>query len=412
MMLALLSRRRNGRKGRAARPPRRLSNRIGDRTVATSSRGTSSRAWCHGHGGRRRRSDGPESDRNSRCSTPRGKKSPRARSAPSRDSRSCGRTRPACSRLFGQAVRPQSTRASCRTAHTQAIEIERISDDPRPGADMACHGDRHAVRELDRQLLLDLLRLEPDPARGVRCRPSWWPRSRADRVGEFAHADQRCRRWRTSGALRDALITAARDTRDGEVAAGPLIRISSSLRKVDDRDVLSLSRLAHTLGPGVIRPLAEALAAEEHKRALRRLREYCWGSARLVASRSSGEALPPTRRAPHGNRAAARVGGREALPSSPRCSMMRIRRCSARPSAPSPDRDPGSFAVSSAPLVGGESQARAQFSSNCWVCVMTRVAAALLRARPYAAARKARGHARGDHRGARRPEQPFEYTGY
>src|SRR5207244_12189611 len=101
-----------------------------------------------------------------------------------------------------------------------------------------------------------------------------------------------------------------------KLAAGPLVRyLVIHLRKVHDRDVASLNRLALTLGPGVIRPLAEALAGEEHKRALSRLREMLLGfgaAGRQSVERLKHSANPAVRRTAIELLRA--FGGREALP--------------------------------------------------------------------------------------------------
>jgi hypothetical protein len=102
------------------------------------------------------------------------------------------------------------------------------------------------------------------------------------------------------------------------------------LRKADDAAVETFNRLCHTIGPAVVRPLAIALAAEENNRAIRRLRELLLAFG--AAGRQSVEQLK------HSPNPAVRrmaidllrvFGGSEALPSSPRCSTMRIRRSSA-----------------------------------------------------------------------------------
>ena len=85
------------------------------------------------------------------------------------------------------------------------------------------------------------------------------------------------------------------------------------LRKLDD--VEALSRLAHTLGPPVVRPLAIALAAEENSRAIRHLRELLLGFG--AAGRQSVEQLKNSPN-PAVRRMAIDLmrvfGGREALP--------------------------------------------------------------------------------------------------
>jgi HEAT repeat protein len=58
------------------------------------------------------------------------------------------------------------------------------------------------------------------------------------------------------------------------LAAGPIGRhIVTNLRKTDEQGVEALTSLCRSIGPGIVTPLAEALATEEHSRATRRLRE-------------------------------------------------------------------------------------------------------------------------------------------
>jgi HEAT repeat protein len=126
------------------------------------------------------------------------------------------------------------------------------------------------------QLLVDLLRIEHDPAQ-------WEPvamlvASEVERRAVLGQIDsaaelavsilseqqsiERPQLAQVSSALADTL------------AAGPLIRhVVLHLRKADDHGVAAAARLCHTLGRAAVRPLAEALAVEEHHRAIRSLRE-------------------------------------------------------------------------------------------------------------------------------------------
>ena len=100
------------------------------------------------------------------------------------------------------------------------------------------------------------------------------------------------------------------------LSAGPLVRhVALHLRKVDDVEVESLNRLCHTIGAGVVRPLAELLAVEEHPKATRRLRELLLGFG--AAGRQSVEKLKNSPN-PAVRRTAIDLlrvfGGQEALP--------------------------------------------------------------------------------------------------
>ncbi|PYR69833.1 MAG: hypothetical protein DMF88_04690 [Acidobacteria bacterium] len=201
----------------------------------------------------------------------------------------------------------------------QALEVERVSDDPpeRIQTWLASVSDT-AVRELDLALIQDLLRIEEDPA-------SWQAIAavasdeleRRTLLGDIA----------TAHALLDTLVAErgdqgraplrpAAESALAKLAGGPLIRhIVTHLRKVEDPEVEPLTRLCHTIGPSIVRPLAIALAAEENNRAIRRLRELLLSFG--AAGRQSVEQLKHS--ANPGVRRMAidllRVfGGREALP--------------------------------------------------------------------------------------------------
>lgn len=160
---------------------------------------------------------------------------------------------------------------------TQAIEVERVSDDP-PGRVQAWLStvDDDAVRQLDLALIHDLLRIENDGG-------AWRPIAtvaadeieRRTLVGDIPTAQNLLNvlvAERGAGG-RDTLKSAATEVLN-KLAGGQIVRhIVSHLRKVDDPAVEPLSQMCHTLGPSVVRPLAIALAAEESSRSIRRLRE-------------------------------------------------------------------------------------------------------------------------------------------
>jgi len=199
----------------------------------------------------------------------------------------------------------------------QATELERLNDDPeeRQQAWKNSVSDE-AIRSLDLALIQDLLRLEADP-------DAW-------KAIAAVAADEIERRTllgdiEISQALLDRLVAErgeqgraalrpAAETVLGKLTAGQMVRhIVFHLRKLDD--VEALSRLAHTLGPPVVRPLAIALAAEENSRAIRHLRELLLGFG--AAGRQSVEQLKNSPN-PAVRRMAIDLmrvfGGREALP--------------------------------------------------------------------------------------------------
>jgi hypothetical protein len=162
-------------------------------------------------------------------------------------------------------------------ARTQAVEVERVSDDPPERVQQWVSSVSDvSLRELDLDLLLDLLRIEEAPAT--------WARVAAvvandiERRTLLGDADGATRlaealmRERSADARPQLASTAASVT--DRLASGPLVRhVVLHLRKADDAAVTALGRLCHTIGPGVVRPLAEALAVEDNNRAIRGLRE-------------------------------------------------------------------------------------------------------------------------------------------
>jgi hypothetical protein len=204
-------------------------------------------------------------------------------------------------------------------ARSQAIEVDRISDDPPERIQGWVETvTEEALRELDLQLLLDLVRLEADPAK--------WREIVSVMTSEIerltALGDARNARRLLEPVTKEVgpegretfkpIAAAAID----KLAAGPLLRhVLLHVRKVDEREVESFDALCHTLGPSAIRPLAEALATEENSRALRRLRELLLGFG--MAGRQSVEQLKNSPN-PAVRRTAIDLlrvfGGREALP--------------------------------------------------------------------------------------------------
>jgi hypothetical protein len=160
-------------------------------------------------------------------------------------------------------------------ARARAVDVEAASDDPpeRISGWLATVSDG-SLRELDHQLLHDLLRIEEDPAR--------W-HDVADTA--VSHADDLVRVGYFDPALRLAESVAGEGTRvpsrtpsAKEVLArlgrGAMVRhAGKQLRTADEESYERVKRLSHAIGPAVIPPLAEALSAEQDARARRRLRD-------------------------------------------------------------------------------------------------------------------------------------------
>jgi hypothetical protein len=164
-------------------------------------------------------------------------------------------------------------------ARARAIDVEAASDDPpeRITAWLSTVADA-ALRTLDILLLADLLRIEEDGAR--------W-RDIADtvtahaedlvRVGYFDQALHLAESVATEGRRIAAREQAARTVLE-RLGRGMMVRhAGTQLRTADDQIYEQFKRLAHTIGPAVIAPLAEALSAEQDARARRRLRDILVG---------------------------------------------------------------------------------------------------------------------------------------
>jgi hypothetical protein len=204
-------------------------------------------------------------------------------------------------------------------ARVQAVEVDRVSDDPPERIQAWLESvAEDSIRQLDLLLLTDLLRLEPEPVlwRAI-ADVSTAEIERLTLLGDSRQAHQLLEAIAREQAAdgREPLKPAAATAME-RLTAGPLVRhIVLQLRKVDDRDVEPFTAICHTLGPAVVRPLAESLASEENNRAVRRLRELLvsFGSA----GRSSVEQLKNSRN-PAVRRTAIDLlrvfGGREALP--------------------------------------------------------------------------------------------------
>ncbi|HEY6362079.1 MAG TPA: HEAT repeat domain-containing protein [Vicinamibacterales bacterium] len=204
-------------------------------------------------------------------------------------------------------------------ARTQAIEVDRVSDDPpeRVQEWLASVSDS-AVRQLDLSLLQDLLRLENEPSK--------WEAVATTAVVEV---ERRVLLGEVSDAQRlvDAIVTEKGEGgREGlaspaesalnQLASGPLVRnIVTCLRKSEEGDADPLNRLCQAIGPRIARPLAESLAVEDNDRVILRLRELllAFGAAgRQSVERLKNSMNPAVRRMAID---LLRVfGGREALP--------------------------------------------------------------------------------------------------
>ena len=178
-------------------------------------------------------------------------------------------------------------------ARRQAIDVERVSDDPpdRIQGWLATVSDP-AVKDLDLQLIVDLLSVEQEPT-------PWGEVARAvgaeiDRRLQAGHVDMAQTLTyaivRETGPEGRAALGATAESALDALVSGPFARhLVGRLRTVDDADIEPLTRLCRTIGPRMIKPLAQVLAGEDNVRAIRRLRDLLFGFG--AAGRESVEQL-------------------------------------------------------------------------------------------------------------------------
>jgi HEAT repeat protein len=204
-------------------------------------------------------------------------------------------------------------------ARSQAIEVERISDDP-PDRIKAWVGtvSSSAVRALDLALMLDLLRIEDDPAKwGELMLPLIMQVEDLLLVGDFDAAEALVRVVMKevgpdgTPARREAAAAAIKQLADGVM----MRHIVAHLAAIDNDQFERVKSLCLNMGEIVVRPLAEALAIEERARTRDRL------AALLIAFGATGRKTVERLKSSH-NPAVRKTaiyllrefGGNEALP--------------------------------------------------------------------------------------------------
>ena len=189
------------------------------------------------------------------------------------------------------------------SARKQAVDVERVSDDPpdRIQAWLTTVSD-DAVKELDRQLLQDLLQVEGDAeAWGEVAKLAVTQIERLTLGGLFqtAHTFTFAIVRETGAEGRPALREAAEAAVD-HLAEGPLVRhLAHHLRRTEDVDLEPATRLCHTIGSRIVKPLTDVLVVEENTRAIRRLRELLFGfgaAGRDAVERLKRSSNPAVRR--------------------------------------------------------------------------------------------------------------------
>ena len=189
------------------------------------------------------------------------------------------------------------------TARSQAVEVDNIGDDP-PARIRAWVTTVSAdeVGALDQRLLVDLLTIET--------RPDAWAGVLDVAV---TNVEQRVLMGdlRLAAQLVERVVEVSRDEASpfaaraaagvSRLAEGSLVRhLALFLRQAADTEVELAKRICQTIGPVLVKPLADALAAEDHARTVRRLWDILIGfgtEARRYADELQSSPNPAVRRA-------------------------------------------------------------------------------------------------------------------
>ena len=165
------------------------------------------------------------------------------------------------------------------SARTRPVDVEAANDDPpeRVSAWLSTVNDA-SLRALDYQLLADLVVIEPDPARWRDIVDTVMHHAQdLVRVGFFDQAWQLAERVVTEGQRIPTREEAARGALE-RFGRGPMMKhVPRHLRTADEAAYERFKRVCHAVGPAIIPPLAEVLAAEQDARSRRRLRDILVG---------------------------------------------------------------------------------------------------------------------------------------
>jgi hypothetical protein len=164
-------------------------------------------------------------------------------------------------------------------ARSAPVDVERVSDDPpeRISAWLATVSDA-ALRRLDEDLLTDLLHIETDASRWRDVADTVV--THADDLVRVGHFDQAWRLIETiveqgePSPFRRPHAAAALD----RFGRGSLMKhVAAHLRSADEENCERFRKVCLAIGPSIIAPLAEVLAAEQDARARKRLRDLLVG---------------------------------------------------------------------------------------------------------------------------------------
>jgi hypothetical protein len=205
------------------------------------------------------------------------------------------------------------------SARTQAVEVERTSDDPPERlTGWISTVSEVSLRALDLRLLLDLLTIETNPERWRDVMdPVVFHVEDLLLVGDFDAALQLIEALgREAGPNGEPGHRAAAAAAIDRLVKGQMMKNQAvHFRAMDDQAFELMKRICHTIGPSIITPLAEALSVEEHTRARQRLTTLLLGfgaDGQKSAERLKHSANPAVRRT--AIYLLREFGGSEALP--------------------------------------------------------------------------------------------------
>jgi hypothetical protein len=202
-------------------------------------------------------------------------------------------------------------------ARTQALEVERVSDDPpdRIGTWVSSVA-ASAVRSLDLRLLVDLLTIEPNPEQWQKVTlPVVSHIEDLLLVGDFEGALE-LTRILTGEASGEGPRKAAATSAVTRLTEGAMMtHVVAHIRSVDEQAVEQLKQLCYIVGPAIVKGLAEALANEKRAVARQRFTQILLGfgaAGRTAVEQLRGSANPAVRRT--AIYLLREFGGSEALP--------------------------------------------------------------------------------------------------
>ncbi|MEO8682866.1 MAG: hypothetical protein ABI665_27710, partial [Vicinamibacterales bacterium] len=188
-------------------------------------------------------------------------------------------------------------------ARTQAVEVERAGDDPpvRIRAWLSTVSEED-VRSLDQRLILDLLNIET--------RQDAWASmldvaiNSAEQLvllGDLILAAQLVEAIVAVSKREESAFAAPAAAGLTRLIEGSLVRhLVLFLRQATDAEAAMAHQICKTIGPALVEPLADALAAEDNARTVRRLRDILIGfgaAARAYADELRNSPNPAVRRA-------------------------------------------------------------------------------------------------------------------